>query len=129
MRKEKPMTKQTNTTQDVSEWKKLESLIGEIFDFDALSGEEQEEWAHNANVKIATELDAVRKEVNDEWMNQKANDHDARIRADERRKVLEMIQRNINAPHTDEVEPDGYWVGYYHALKNQCKQIEQMGEV
>lgn len=52
----------------------------------------------------ATELDAVRKEVNERWMNQKANDHDARIRADERREILELVKERIADNNFEELD-------------------------
>lgn len=49
---------------------------------------------HNKKVKhfLATALEEQRKAINDEWLYQKANDHDARIRADERAKVLREVE-------------------------------------
>jgi len=45
-----------------------------------------------ATERIAIRADERRK-VNDEWMYQKANDHDARIRAEERREILELLKK------------------------------------
>jgi hypothetical protein len=49
----------------------------------------------------------------------------AEARADERAKVVELIQKTLDAPQTDWVEPVGYWTGYRQALKNLLKKLER----
>jgi hypothetical protein len=76
---------------------------------------------------IATELAKARKEVNDEWMNQKANDHDARIRADERARVIEVIKKTpVPAVSGDQVTQA---MTVKRVFKTYIKAIEQMGKV
>jgi len=84
---------------------------GQVFvsatELDAVRKEEQQKMAKLASEidnkitkldkQFATERIAIRaderRKVNDEWMYQKANDHDARIRADERREILELLKK------------------------------------
>lgn len=63
---------------------------------------------------IATALEEQKKAINDEWLYQKANDHDARIRADERQKVLAEVESWLVDIQPQEANPkyspfhDGY---------------------
>lgn len=50
---------------------------------------------------LATALEEQKKAINDEWLYQKANDHDARIRADERKAVLAEVEGWIKAVQYD----------------------------
>lgn len=47
----------------LSEWEKLEQVIGEIPDFDSMSGQEEEAWAKKANLKLAQNRKAILEEV------------------------------------------------------------------
>ena len=84
-------------------------------------------WEMELENFIATELAKARKEVNDEWMNQKANDHDARIRADERARVIEVIKKTpVPAVSGDQVTQA---MTVKRVFKTYIKAIEQMGKV
>ena len=62
----------------------------------------EEECRKEVQQYLATALGEQKKAINDEWLYQKANDHDARIRADERKAVLAEVEGWIK-----EVQYDG----------------------